>query len=390
MWMVAFIFAGEVLVYSNASSRQKMWVRALLLVLFALSSLLMHRHVGEDIFVDEGGAAIVLATLFGGAAVGLLATIVELASRAFIGGSSVMADAIGICADFVFSYAVLRIYMQNDPRKVRMRTILLAGLLVGVSEALSLLYIPPLATGFSLFTSYGPQLGFAQLLVVVLFGWLLMIQDNHQRTVRQLEENAKSLRDNLHQVVGVLSHAMSLRDPTTAGHEKNVAELVVLVGRRLGLSEERLEGLYLAALVHDIGQIELPTEILTRTRALRQEEFELIKQHAESGFNILKEVKFPWPIAEIVYQHHENVDGSGYPRGLKGDEILLESKIVRVSDSVEAMTSHRPFRKALSMAEAVAQLKSKSGTEFDPEVVDAFVRVLQQQDNNSEHHIKFK
>lgn len=181
----------------------------------------------------------------------------------------------------------------------------------------------------------------------------------------------ESLRQSLIQAISALSAAMVHRDLSTAGHEVRVSDLAVAIGRKLQLDEHQLEGLGLAAMVHDIGQIQIPSEILTRPRRLNREEFELVKMHAEASHEILKDIHFPWPIADIAWQHHENVDGSGYPRGLAGDEILLEARIIHVADSMEAMLSHRPFRRQLGLEQALAQLKQYRGSVYDSRVVDA-------------------
>ena len=190
---------------------------------------------------------------------------------------------------------------------------------------------------------------------------------------KQAEE---SLRQSLIQAISALSSAMVHRDLTTAGHEVRVSDLAMAIGRALQLDEKRLEGLGLAAMVHDIGQIQIPSEILTRPRRLNSEEFELVKMHAQAGYEILKDIHFPWPIAEIARQHHENMDGSGYPRGLRGEEILLEARIIHVADSLEAMLSHRPFRRQLGLPYALTQLKQHRGSIYDAAVVDACLDLL--------------
>ncbi|PXX51257.1 HD domain-containing phosphohydrolase [Aquitalea magnusonii] len=193
---------------------------------------------------------------------------------------------------------------------------------------------------------------------------------------KQAEE---SLRQSLIQAISALSSAMVHRDLSTAGHEVRVSDLAVAIGRQLQLGAEQLEGLGLAAMVHDIGQIQIPSEILTRPRRLNHEEFELVKMHAEAGHEILKDIHFPWPIADIAWQHHENMDGSGYPRGLAGSDILLEARIIHVADSMEAMLSHRPFRRQLGLEQAIAQLQQHRGSIYDPDVVDACLSLFLEQ-----------
>jgi putative nucleotidyltransferase with HDIG domain len=166
---------------------------------------------------------------------------------------------------------------------------------------------------------------------------------------------------------------MEMRDPYTAGHQSRVAEIAVAIGREMGWPEERLHGLRVAALVHDIGKISIPTEILTRQGRLTPIERLLIRDHPETGHTILKGIPFAWPIAEIVRQHHEKLDGSGYPFGLAGDAILPEARILTVADIVEAMASDRPYRRAISVDKVLEELQSQAGTLLDAEVVRACV-----------------
>ncbi len=190
----------------------------------------------------------------------------------------------------------------------------------------------------------------------------------------------ESLRRTLIQTIDALSSAMMHRDPFTAGHEKRVSDLALAIGQKLAFDEERLKGLGLAAMVHDIGNIQTPAEILTRPRQLTPEEFDLVKLHAEASHDILKDIHFPWPIAQVALQHHENFDGSGYPQGLKGDAILLEARILRVADSLEAMLSHRPFRRQFDVAHAMAELRTGRGTLYDPQVADVCLHLIEECD----------
>jgi putative nucleotidyltransferase with HDIG domain len=166
-----------------------------------------------------------------------------------------------------------------------------------------------------------------------------------------------------------MSKTMEWRDPYTAGHQKRVADIAVLIARKMGLNSDRLQGLHMAGMVHDIGKVAIPAEILTKPTALTALERQMVQGHVESGYQILKDVPFHWPIADMVRQHHERVDGSGYPLGLKSDEILLESKILAVADTIEAMASHRPYRPAKTLADTFSELERLSGVFFDQEVV---------------------
>jgi len=173
--------------------------------------------------------------------------------------------------------------------------------------------------------------------------------------------------------VDVLGAVVELRDPYTAGHQRRVAEISCELAEALGLSEERIVGLRIAALLHDVGKIIVPAEILNKPGPLSMTEMALVKAHPQAGHDILKKINFPWPVAEIVLQHHERLDGSGYPRGLKGDAIMLESRILAVADVVEAMASHRPYRPARSFDEVLTEITKNQGRLYDSQVVEAFL-----------------
>jgi response regulator RpfG family c-di-GMP phosphodiesterase len=205
------------------------------------------------------------------------------------------------------------------------------------------------------------------------------------RLVRVLKERRlrNELKNRLHQTFGVLNgvvHALSLsieaRDPYTAGHQKRVSGFAGAIADKMGLEEDRITGIRMAGKIHDLGKIAVPAEILSKPKKLSETEFALIKTHPEVGFNILRGIEFPWPIAEIVYQHHERIDGSGYPRGMAGSDILLESRIMAVADVVEAISSHRPYRPALGMAVAAEEIQKYKGISYDPEVVDACLEII--------------
>ena len=174
-----------------------------------------------------------------------------------------------------------------------------------------------------------------------------------------------------------MSRVVETRDPYTAGHERRVAELATAIGKELGMAGEELGALRLAGTIHDVGKIAVPAEILAKPGSLSAMEFELIKAHPTTGFEILADVDFGIPVAEMVLQHHERLDGSGYPRGLKGEEILPGARILAVADVVEAMSSHRPYRAALGMEAALAEVREHAGVKFDAQVVAVCCRLFE-------------
>jgi len=192
----------------------------------------------------------------------------------------------------------------------------------------------------------------------------------------RLEESYRRLSLALSQTVQALAAAAEVRDPYTAGHQRRVTDLALAIAARLDLPEERLQGLRVAGLMHDIGKLAVPTEVLSKPSKLTEAEFALIKPHPEVAREILRPVEFPWPVSDIVVQHHERMDGSGYPHGISGDKILVEARILAVADVVEAMASHRPYRPALGVDAALAEIQAGRGTRYDAQAVDACVALL--------------
>ncbi len=192
-----------------------------------------------------------------------------------------------------------------------------------------------------------------------------------KKMVTEVSAAGDQVRGALQGIIQVISLIIESRDPYTAGHQRGVADLVQAIARKMGLPEERIEGIRLAALVHDLGKISTPAEILAKPTRLTEVEMSMIRIHPRAGYEILKRVEFPWPIAQVVLQHHERENGSGYPQGLSGADILLEAKIMGVADVVEAMCSHRPYRPALGIEKALAEICKHRGTLYDPRVVDA-------------------
>ncbi|OAI09903.1 hypothetical protein A1359_18170 [Methylomonas lenta] len=207
-----------------------------------------------------------------------------------------------------------------------------------------------------------------------------LMQDITDRKVAQLQISryATQLQIAFMQTVGLATMLSEMRDPYTAGHERRVAEIAVAIGQEMGLDTNKLEGLRVGGYLHDVGKTAIPLEILVKPGKISAIEYELIKCHPQAGYDVLKDVEFPWEIAKIALQHHERIDGSGYPKGLTGSEMLLEAKIIAVADVIEAMASHRPYRPGLGIGAALEEIELHCGLRYDPEVVDACLRVFRE------------
>ena len=202
------------------------------------------------------------------------------------------------------------------------------------------------------------------------------------KKLKRSEESLKESFENLNKVFATTVNAMSLaieaRDPYTAGHQRRVADLASVIAFELKLPPEMIDGIRIAGIIHDIGKISVPAELLTRPGKLTKIEFSLIKKHPESGYEILQPIAFPWPIAQIVYQHHERLNGSGYPLGLTEKDLLIESKIISVADVVEAMASHRPYRASLGIDKALEEISLNSGILYDRKIVDVCLKLFRE------------
>ena len=197
------------------------------------------------------------------------------------------------------------------------------------------------------------------------------------REMEELEADRQGIVDRLRKLVGATIHGMSAmveaRDPYTAGHQRRVSDLARSIGAVMNLSYDQREGLRMAASVHDIGKISVPAEILSKPTRLTELEFALIKIHPQTGYDILKDIEFPWPVARIVLEHHERIDGSGYPNGVKGEALGIESRILGVADVAESMASDRPYRPGFGVEASLRWIEEQKNVLFDPDVVDACV-----------------
>ena len=212
-----------------------------------------------------------------------------------------------------------------------------------------------------------------------ILGILLDITEKREAEEKQKEYN-KKLNKLLDGIILAMAKIVEVKDPYTAGHQQRVAELAVKIGEEYGLDKEKLQAIQVAAMIHDIGKIHIPAEILTKPGELSPLEREMIHNHPTFGYEILKNIEFPWPIAQIVLQHHEKIDGTGYPLHLKGDQIMIEAKIITVADVVEAMSTHRPYRAGYGLARALDEIISHCGTWYDEKIVHICLNLFKEKD----------
>ena len=197
-----------------------------------------------------------------------------------------------------------------------------------------------------------------------------------KRAEEEAQESFRKLQRTVEGTIQAIALTVETRDPYTAGHQRRVTKLAYAISREMGLPNDQIQRVRIAGLLHDLGKIFIPTEILSKPGQLTEVEFAIIKSHPQAGHEILKNIEFPYPIADIVIQHHERMDGSGYPAGLKGEEIVIEAKILAVADVTEAMSSHRPYRPALGLDKALKEIVNNKGTLYDAKVVEACMRVF--------------
>jgi putative nucleotidyltransferase with HDIG domain len=195
---------------------------------------------------------------------------------------------------------------------------------------------------------------------------------------KELRQSYKKLKKFMESIAYIITEIVEIRDPYLIGHHQRVSKLATAIAQEMKLPRDKIEGVRFASLVHDIGKVNLPTEIVSKPNKLSEVEFNFIKNHPKTGYNILKKVDFLWPIAEIVFQHQEKIDGSGYPRGLKGAEILIEARILGVANIIEAMSSSRSYRPAISVDDSLVEISKNKNILFDPEVVNTCLRLFKE------------
>lgn len=361
-----------------------MWRSVVLTAVYsALAVLVLSAGVQVEpgVWVDTRNGVLVAATVSLGARSGLVVASAAILARLWMSGSGAALGSLSMLCAWAATVSIDLLYRRLVPER-RARSSLVVILLAAVAGGLMSL------AAMSWMVSQGRLHASTELIMIAALAqavsavvlWVaIQLTESRTTALRERRLANEALRRSLHQAIGSLAQACLHRDPAVSVHQRRVAHLAVVLGRRLGFTEDALEGLELAALIHDIGQIEVPGEILSRPGPLTAAEFELIKQHPAMGYEILKDIEFPWPLAEIIYQHHENLDGSGYPRGLSGEQICKEARILRVCDTVEAMCSHRVFRTPLGVDKALQEIERMAGRKLDAEVVVACLAVFREE-----------
>jgi PAS domain S-box-containing protein/putative nucleotidyltransferase with HDIG domain len=207
-------------------------------------------------------------------------------------------------------------------------------------------------------------------------GGRILYYEGFNEDITARRHGVERIRKSLKATVQAIAVMVETRDPYTAGHQRRVSDLARAIATEMNLSTDKIDGIQTAAIIHDIGKISVPAEILAKPTELTDLEFGIIKTHAQSGYDILKDIEFPWPVARMVLEHHERMDGSGYPNGLCAEETLLESRILSVADVVESMASHRPYRAGLGIGAGLTEITKNKGVHYDPEVVDACLQLF--------------
>lgn len=330
--------------------------------------------VEPGIFFDARTVIISLSGVFAGPLGGSIAAAISAGYRLWLGGGGALVG-VTVILMALGTGLIYRKLVDNNRLKLKAASLLGLGLVVHLCEIILFSFLPATAVN-DVMSSVALPLLFIYTPATVLLGLALKWIEAHLSVKKELARVAQEKAHALSKVVHVLCSALEMRDAYTAGHQNQVAEISVKIGKALGYDSHRLEGLEIAATVHDIGKIQVPAEILSKPTRLTPQEFELIKCHSDVGADLLKDVRFDWPIADIVRQHHERLDGKGYPQGLRGNQIHEEAKIIAVADTVDAIANHRPYRPGRGVAVAKAEILAGRGVKYEPRVVDACIQLI--------------
>lgn len=364
-----------------ASRARRKYVLVVVYSLLASLNVMTAYEPAPGIRVDTRMGVEAAATLTLGPLAGLFVGVVTGLTRVFLGGAGWLSGSLATLGVWAATSALMAWQARRRPGQDPGRHL---GVAIGGAIFSWLMSLPSLVwldwRGHMELDAAIVLVVFLCSTVTTLLLWAtIALTSSRTRALEQLSQANEALQQSLRQTIGALAQAVLHRDPGSARHQRRVADLALAIGRAMQLAPHRLEALELAALVHDIGQIEIPSEIISRPGPLTPAEMALVQQHPVMGYEILKDVQSPWPLADIVHQHHENLDGSGYPRGLAGDAICLEARILRVCDIIEAMSSHRVYRSSHPMGSVLEEVQRMAGRELDAEVVRIGVALIRRE-----------
>lgn len=333
-------------------------------------------EVQEGVIIDARTVIISIAAVFGGPVVGVITAGFGAAYRLNIGGDG-MIVGLSMIVVALFVGIIYRHQLKQGKVVINVKSLLI---MASITQLLVLVLFFMLPSGVlnQMIHQVALPMFIFYIVGTVALGKLLHLFERELTVRKQLTESNASRAKALEDIIHVMSATLEKRDPYTAGHEKNVANLSRLIGQKLGYEGQKLEGLTLAASIHDIGKIQIPSEILSKPSKLSNIEYELIKEHPKSGADLLTNVKLDWPIANIILQHHERMDGTGYPSGLRGEEIMEEARIIAVADTLDAMANHRPYRAALGKEAALEEILQGSGKRYDKRVAEACISLIKE------------
>ncbi len=330
--------------------------------------------VEPGILIDARSMVLSIGSVFGGTVVGIVSGLLAGGYRIWVGGDGappgLVLIVMSVSAGLLYRYLVL-----SNRIRVSAISFLVLGFFIHTFHV-GLFFLLPESAVEKMLHSIALPLILALVPATVFLGLIFKAVEDDIETRRKLNKAQSEKTKALEKVIHVLAAALEARDPYTAGHEQNVAEIAGCIGCRLGYDENRLEGLRLAATVHDVGKIHVPSKVLTKPDKLTPSEWAVMQQHPDAGARFLSGIEFDWPIAEVIRQHHERLDGSGYPRGLTGDQILEEAKIVAVADVIDAMATDRPYRQGLGVDAARSEIISGRGVKYDADIVDICVDLI--------------
>lgn len=330
-------------------------------------------ELSENVRIDLHGALIAIAVLLIGWKRALLPLVAGIAGELVFTRGGELPSIAGAVLGYLTVTAIVAVSLRsnaNPPSTLRL--FLISAVAASLANALPML----VRTGAD-FSDVAASFLF-ELLGALMIGGLAWFTRSRNAALVKSEHLVGQMKQAIMDAAVALGSAMMHRDPVTAHHQERVADLATAIGWKMGIEAHQLEGLTLAGLLHDIGQIEVPSEILSRPGKISFNEIALIRLHPEIGAKILEKIRFQTSVADVVRQHHENYDGTGYPAGLRGEEILISARIMRVADVVDAMSSARPFRPAFRIEEALAEIEHMRGKQFDPVVVDACLSLFRE------------